>query len=809
MIKIGKKLIIAEKPDISRTIQRALYNEKWNKFNGYAESENYICTNCFGDLFELYSLDDYFNREKSSWNLDEIPFIPNIYKYNIKNNSGVKEQVKIIDDLIKRNDVDIIINAGDADAEGNRLVNQMINYSLNKNKLNKNVMRLWFTDQSEPSIRQDIRNIRPISEYANYDNQATARLKIDWAIGINYSVALTLIASSEKSKVTLRQGRVLGTIVKFIYDRYKEQEKFIPENYFNISLVLNDEDKSNIVVKGSIFKEEEQLKALSIMNSLNTGNIYISKVEKNNKKKYPKNLFSLTTLQNTVNKKFKLSSKEVLSSAQKLYEKGFITYPRTSSEYLATNSSNKVKATIEAYKVKYNNISFKETKHLFDDSKVDSHEAIIPTAKIPNDLSGNEKVVYEVIRNRFLANFAVDECVIEETSIIISNSYDKEYAAEIKGTKILKKGFLEFEDIIKEVIVPDYKEGDRVDGTYVLNSCVTKAPANVTPSELNNFLESPTSKEEESADDKYKKILEGLEIGTVATRADIIENAIKYNYIEEKKGVYVITKLGIYFIETAEQLGLLMDVNQNVTIGRYLKAVFNGKITKEQCVDTIEKFVTNNIMKAKKLKVEEFVREEEKIADCPICKKNILEGNKVFYCEGIKDKSCDFSIFKNDIFLTSKGKTVTKSLVKALITKRIVKVSGLKKKDNSGLYDAYIKIYKNGNYYNLKFADKEDIPQINFGTCMRCGKEILRNDKAYYCSGFRDENKCTFTLWKSNKFLEEKGIKLSESNYKALLKGKKVLIKGIKSKDGNAEYNANLYIEDTGTFVNYKIETSK
>ena len=808
-MEIGKKLIIAEKPDISRTIQRALYYEKWNKFNGYAESENYICTNCFGDLFELYSLDDYFNREKTSWKLDEVPFIPNTYKYNIKDNKGAKEQVAIIDELIKRNDVELIINAGDADAEGNRLVNQVINYSLKKNKLNKVVKRLWFTDQNEVSIRQDIKNLKPISEFDKYDNQAIARLKIDWAIGINYTVALTLISSTEESKVTLRQGRVLGTIVKFIYDRYKEQELFVPENYFNISLVINDNDNTNIVIKNSLFKENEQLKALAVLNSLNSGNIYVSKIEKVNKKKYPKNLFSLTTLQNYVNKKFKLSSKIVLSSAQKLYEKGYITYPRTSSEYLATNSSEKVKQTIEVYSKIYNNIVFKETKHLFDDTKVDSHEAIIPTSKIPNDLAGNEKIVYEVIRNRFLANFSSEECLLEETNVTISNSFDSSYTAEIKGIRILNKGFLEFENIIEEKLIPGYKEGDRIDGNYMLNNCITKAPSNVTPTELNNFLESPFTKEGDSSEDKYTKIKEGLEIGTVATRADIIENAIKYNYIVEKKGVYIITELGIYFIETAIKLGLLMDVNQNVNIGRYLKAVFNGKITKEQCVDTIEKFVANNVMKAKTIKVDNFVKQEENIAECPICKKNILEGNKVYYCEGIKDKSCKFSIFKNDIFMTSKGKVVTKTIVKALITKGIAKVTGLKKKDGTGTYDAYIKLYKNGEYYNIKFADKEEIPIDNYGSCMRCGRSIKKNDKAYYCSGFREENKCNFTLWKSNRFLEEKGIKLTESNYKALLSAKKVLIKDIKAKDGKSSYNAYLYIEDTGTFVNYKMEIKK
>lgn len=810
---MGKKLIIAEKPSLSNTIQRALYSERWQRFSGYSEGEEYICTNCFGHLFQLYDLDDYFNRGKQVWNLEEIPFIPNVYKYKVKEDAGVKKQLDIIENLIKRNDVDTIIHAGDADSEGCKLVNQVIECCFKKNSITKPVKRLWFKDQSEKSIRIDINNLRENEEFDNYDNEATARARIDYIIGINYSRAITLIVSDSNKEagsksIKLPQGRILGTIVEYIYQRFKEQESFVPQKYFNIG--FNVEDSFSVILKNSIFKEEEQINALSLLNELNKSNTYVSKIEKIDKNKYPNNLFSLTTLQNTINKKYKIRNKAVLSAAQNLYEKGYITYPRTSSEYLASNSKEAVKEVVSKYKKVYENIDFKDTLHLFDDSKVDSHEAIIPTTKIPTEeLEKDEKIVYEVIRNRFLSNFCTDECIVEYKTITISNSIN-DYIAQIKGKMVKKRGFLVFENIIEEKFLPDYKEGEKINGVYVINECYTQAPKNVSAIELNNFLESPLSKENESVDEKYEKLLEGLEIGTVATRADIIENAIKYGYIDEKDGIYKITSKGIYFIETSKKLGLVMGVEHNVQIGKYLKAVFNNKITVDQCLESIEKFVTKSVAKAKTIKVDSFVVERDVLGKCPVCKKNVYESQKSFYCEGIKDKSCNFLIYKNDKFLTQRGKKVTSNIIKSLLSKGIVKVTNLCKIDGSSRYDAYIKITKNGNYYNLQFAKKEEIPENKILKCPRCGNEIFESEKSFYCSSYRDEkNKCSYTLWKYNKYLDERNIKLTKANYKSLIEGNKILIKNIERKDKKGSYDANLYIDDTGIYVNYKLDIVK
>lgn len=823
---MGKSLIIAEKPSLSNTIQRALNFERWKRYDGYSESDNYICTNCFGHLLTLFDFDNYFNREKTKWSLGEIPFIPNVYKYKVKNDTGVKKQLNIIEDLIIKNDIDTIINAGDADAEGTKLVNLVIEFCFNKNKINKPIKRLWVKDQSEKSIAIEINRLRENAEFNNYNDEATARASIDWIVGINFSRGLTLIANSniistssdneanknakevlnkDAKAVLLPQGRVIGCIVKHIYDRHIEQKNFIPKKYFNIGMNIENKNLS-IILKDSIFQEDEHVKALGVLNELNRSNTFVSKIEIVPQKKLPKKLFSLTTLQNTVNKKHKIRNKSVLDATQSLYEKGYITYPRSSTEYLGTNSKENVKGVIEAFKAIYNNIEFKDSKTIFDNSKIDSHEAIIPTNKIPEDIKGTEKIVYETIRNRFLSNFCTEECIIENKTVNISNSAN-DLVGQINGTKVLKLGFLKFDNIIEEKEIGNFSEGEKLIAKYVINECFTQAPKNINSKELSSFLESPLSKEGETEEDKYSKILGGLEIGTVATRDMIIENAIKYNYIEDKNGIYTITNKGIYFVETAKKLGLLMDVDHNVMIGKYLKAVFNKKITVNQCVEVIEKYVTSSINRAKTIKVDSFTEERELIGVCPECRKTVYESEKAFYCEGFKDKSCNFAISKKDRFMSSKGKTVTKSIAKSLIKNGLAKVKDLTKIDGKTKYDAYIKLVKNENFYNIRFADKEDIPVKETVTCPRCDRNIYESEKSFYCSGYRDEkNKCNYTVWKTNKFLSERNIKLTNSNYKNLIKGKKILVKDIERKEKPGKYNSYVYLEDTGTYVNYKFE---
>lgn len=798
-----KVLIIAEKPSLREIIKKALYNENWVRHGeSYSESENYICTNCFGHMFELYDVEDYLNIERKKWSIDILPFCPTEFKYKIKDDC--KEQLEVITKLIGREDVSYIINAGDPDAAGQFLVTYVINYAQKVNRTNKPIKRLWFSVQSEEAIRKDIKKLYDNENFSNYYDEEDARAKCDWLIGINYTRLLTL-----KSEAKISQGRVLGCIVLYIYERYLAQQNFVPETYFNIGMHLKEYDL-DIILKDSIFKAEMQLNGIQVVNELNKSKTFVESIVVEEKEKKPLCLFSLTTLQNKMSSAYKLSNLEVLNTVQKLYEKGFVSYPRTSSEYLGEGEIENVSKIIDIYKKSYSDIEFKKTKHIFDDSKVGSHSAIIPTTKVPeiSELSNYEEIVYRVILNRFLSNFCNKKCLIEQTKVRVANSVNDMFG-EFKAIRVLEEGFLKFENIIEEKTLPKFLKGQPLQAEYILNECETKPPKNVSETELNNFLEAPFSKNSSDEDMKYKQILNGIEIGTVATRASIIDNAInKYNYITRNKsnGVYKITDIGIYFIETAKKLGLLMSKEQTATLGKYLKAIHYNKITAEQCVKVIEKEVRNKMEKAKEKSIEKLIVEKEIICSCPICGEDVYEGKGAFYCSQYPKKKCNFIINKHDRFLYSRGKSVTKSIIKNLAKNNVSLVKGMVKA-NGEKYDAYITYEINEQYINLKFADKTLIPKVLIGSCPRCGREIKESEKAFFCVGFKDtKDKCNYIISKNNKVLVQRNIKLTPGMVSKLVEGKKVLVKNVPKKDNSGKYDLYLSLIDTGKYINFNID---
>ena len=802
---MGKKLILSEKPKIAQTITRALFNEKWTKCDGYYECENYISTYAYGHLLTLKDVDDYIGR-KEEWAIDSLPFIPKRYEYKVVEDSGIKKQINIIEKLIKRNDVDLIIANGDSDHEGEVIGRLIINYLLHKNNLKKDVKRLWLVEQTEHTIRKELRNLRELDEFDNYYSEGLARAACDWTIGINYTRALTLKSNDEGRKIVFPTGRVLGVIVKYIYDRHIEQDKFVPENYYNIRVEFEDFKGFETVIKDIRYKEDEKEIGLKEVENLSKSLVFVTDIKDKQETKLPKKLFSLTTLQNAVFKHYGYNAQETLSCTQKLYEKGYVTYPRTDCEYLAEEEREKVMKVLKVYSEDYQKIIFSDTSRIFNSKKVKSHSAIIPTVKKPKleDLEVKEKQVFEIIRNRFLANFCSEPCIINERKIIIGNSYN-DYTVELKGIYIVEQGFLQYEKTLEEKILPNIRKiGEDIHCTFTLNACTTKPPVNVNLKELNNFLLNPFKKDTDTQEEEYRNILSGLQIGTPATRPGIIEKARKEGYIKEVKGIYSILPKGIYYIETSKELGIILNTEQAAILGKYLNDVFNGKISKEQCIAVIQKEVSKKILSAKDIKVATYSEQKEVIGICPNCKKNVYEGANSYYCEEYK-KSCDFIIYKKDRFMQYRGKTVTPSIAKQLIKNGKANVNGLTSSEGKK-YNATIKLSKNGMYYNIGFLPKEEGGGIRsniIGKCPRpgCGCDIVESSKGYYCLGYKNINKCNFNIWKSDFDLRSRGITLTPIDAKLLITNKEVVKRNIKKKNGTGTYNLKISLKDDGNKV--------
>lgn len=670
-----KSLIIAEKPSVAKELAKILKGCTKNK--NYYENNRYIITSLFGHLLELYKMEDY-NKDYKIWNIDDLPFFPDTFKWKIKNQSGIKERYNIIQDLILRDDIDVIINCGDNDREGEVLVNNIIYDIFQKKKIRKKVKRILLPDLATATIKYELENLRDIEKTENWYMEGLARTYIDWLYGINFSRFVSL-----KTKDKFSVGRVIVPTVKYIYDKEIEIQNYKEKLYLQIEGIIRKDGKEIKVDFGDKYEikegqEETQRNLLkSVIEELSKGKTIISDIEEKEIVKKPKKLFSLKTVQNYMFNKYKIGLDKTLKYAQSLYEKTYTTYPRTNSEYLTTEEKDKVANIIKTILDKEKlNITMKDDKRIFDSQKVESHSAIIITENNidKTNLTEDEIKLYNAIRNRFLANFCNEDCIVTEQIVKIKTTKE-DYDGKIKGTAVKQIGYLQFENDLKEQEIPSLVKGEVLNIEFNIVERKSTPPRRVTEAELNNFYENPFKKEdtEESTDEDYIAILKGAEIGTPATRSGIIQKIKEDGYVVNSKNTLEITNKGIKLIEVLEQLGINLFKEKTVELGIDLKKIYNGEKTIENIMDKVKEDVRQGINK--EIMIEEL--KKKAIGKCPICNGNIYENQKSFYCENWKE--CGFSIWKQIC-----GRTLTTVNVKDLLEKgQTKKLKGFKSKEGN------------------------------------------------------------------------------------------------------------------------------
>ena len=683
-----KKLIIAEKPSLARNIASAL-NVRVSK-EGYMENEKYIVSWTFGHLFKLRDVDGYVG-EKRKWSEVKLPFFPEKFEFDLKNDLGIKKQYKILKNLINSKEVDEILNAGDADREGQIIVDIIINAI----KTDKKIKRLWLPEQTEETIRKAINNLEDNFKYRNLHNEGLARTYMDWLMGINLTRYISL-----KANTLFPVGRVLIPAIKYIYDRDLTIKNFIPKKYFTVEgeTMCNGTLLKLICDKKYNLLELEKAKSYSYELNRNKG--IVKDITEKEIILNPPKLFSLSKLQSKLSKENKISFAKSLETIQKLYEKGFITYPRTNTEYLAEEEKDKVRELIKLYS-NYE-LEFKDSKKIFDSSKIESHSAVMPTLKIPdmNSLNLEEKIIFETIRNRFISNFLKEQTIINQTEIKIAVGNE---IFNLKGKSVKQEGFLKYENQKIDNKLPYFEINQEIDVDFKVADKLTIPPKKVTEENLSNYLKNPFRKEknQENEDDtqEYREIMKGVEIGTEATRTGIIEKAKKYRYITSEKQNFSITEKGIKLIELLDLLHINLYAEKTVEFSMLQKDIYNNRKNISDIIEKTKSELQNIINQD--IEVEKFEKEMEVIGKCPKCNSNIYENSKSYYCSNYKN-GCKTSLWKEASYFGQKIKISKDNAKKLLSGEQVV----FKIKSKSGKeYNAHFGIEVNGDYLNLQRKD--------------------------------------------------------------------------------------------------------
>lgn len=719
------KVIIAEKPSVAKNIADALKIKGRN--DGYLEGNGYIITWAFGHLMQLFDAKDY-DEKMGKWRMENFPFIPPRFRYKVKSDprnrekedAGARKQLKIIYHLIKRNDVDMIISACDYDREG-QIIGDIMIYNL---KVQKPVYRLLLNEWTPDEVLKGLQNLKPNTEMRSLQDAGIGRQWADWVIGINLTSVATLKYQKGAGKA-LNIGRVLLPTLKIIYDRDKEIENFVPEEYFKLVATFKTQDDKEyegtyVEDEEEKFKNKEVLEKIQQALANETATILDKKVER--KKEYPPYLFNLSNLQGFITNKYKgWTSDKVLKVAQSLYEKKYITYPRTSSVVLEESLVDKAAKVLNNLKkgLPYENeIIFSKKKRVFDSSKVESHSAITPTYLLPKSLTKDEEIVYHAIKNRFIMQF-MPIAEHEETKIMTKVNHDDIKGIFLsKGRVQLVEGWRKVENIeSKDTILPLVHINDVVSIVdHKLTSHVTKPPKHHSEKTLLRVMETcgkgKDKADEEQSEEMMAAILSGYSIGTPATRAETIKKLKDIGYIEAQNKHLICTELGRKLVETFP-VKELFDLEFTGRLEKTLSDIEREKFTKGNFLNFIFDFTreaVNTIKNEKDIIINEVNSErksKEVLGKCPLCGHGVIEGQKGFGCSNWKS-GCKFVIWKNDKYLASMKKKPTKTMVKNLLKNGVALVKGLTSKKGNK-FDALLRYEKNLD--NEYFSWKMEFPQ--------------------------------------------------------------------------------------------------
>lgn len=694
------KAIIAEKPSVAREIAQLL-NANERK-EGYLEGNGYCVTWALGHLVSLGMPEDHGIRgfDKASLPIFPHPFLLTPRTIKKQNHKGYQpdpsalKQLKTIQNVINR--CDSIIVATDAGREG-ELIFRYIYYYL---QCNKPFERLWISSLTEKAILEGFKKLQPGSTFEGLYQAAKARSEADWLVGINATQALSIAANQDVYSL----GRVQTPTLALICKRYEDHQNFTQKKYFQIQLKHRKEYLD--FTSHSIKKWEDKKQSEHILRSIEReGGARIEEVSVNTVKEQSPLLYDLTELQKEGNRKLGLSADEVLQTAQSLYEKRFITYPRTGSKYIPEDLWTEIPElvrilnSVDQFKPAVSTLKFGSfNKRMVNDLKVTDHHGLLITTKIPSALAATEKAIYDMIAFRLLESLS-EHCSKKVSHITIKVHH---YEFIIKGSRILSKGWRAIKGILSEndsiknedstsnnnnveeilIELPEFNVGDELRISKAdLKEIISQPPKMYSEADLLSAMENAGR----SIDNKeQQKAISNIGIGTPATRASIIETLLHRNYIIRKNKSLIPTEKGTKVYDLVKDQKIA-NVQMTAEWEMALDKIEKGELNSKQFLDDIKNYTAEIIRELLSLSIQEENIPELK---CPKCQEqNLLIKDKIVKCP---DEQCNWMQFRKVC-----GIQLSVDHISSLITNRKTPLIKNMKSKSGKKFEAYLILNEN------------------------------------------------------------------------------------------------------------------
>ena len=692
------KLVVCEKPSVAKSIASAL--GVTSRADGHFEGGGWLISWCIGHLVGLADAAAYDDRYKK-WRYADLPILPDPFRYVVSEEKAA--QFHILRSLMERSDVTELVNACDAGREGElifRLVYEAAGCS-------KPFSRLWISSMEDAAIREGFTNLRPDADYDPLYQSALCRQKADWLIGINASRLFSVLYHR-----TLNVGRVQTPTLAMLANRDSKIVLFRKEKYHHVRLALEGVE----AVSDRIVSTED---AQTIRDACDGQRAVCVSVARDKKTEKPPKLYDLTTLQREANRVFGYTAKQTLDYAQSLYEKKLLTYPRTDSRYLTCDMAETASVVLHlATRVPPFDACpefFPDVAALVNDKEVSDHHALIPTlelekADVPALPVGERNILLLVCCKLLCA--AAEPFVYEA----VTATFDcGGHTFTAKGRQVLSQGWRAIQEVFRsslkekpededaEGVLPALTEGQVFEPVSAsVTEHFTSPPKPYTEDTLLSAMEN--AGKEDMPDEAERK---GL--GTPATRAAIIEKLVSGGFVERKGKNLIPTKAGVNLVTVLPEL--LTSPKLTADWEQRLNEVAKGQVSPEDFMDGIEAMAAELVRKYSHISEDGqklFQPEKETVGRCPRCGKPVYEGKKNFACS---DRACQFVMWKNDRFWTSRRKEMTRKMAADLLKKGRASVKGMWSEKKGSTYDAVVILDDTGGKYvnfKLEFPKRKD-----------------------------------------------------------------------------------------------------